>query len=110
MNQNKWSKEEIDILRENYPTLSREEIEERLVNRSWHSIRCQASFYRIRRKQRIWKEEEVKVLRQHYPYESMNVLSELLPGRTSHAIELKAYYLRIRKAKPDKIRNEIIEI
>ena len=110
MNQNKWSKEEIDILRENYPTLSREEIEERLVNRSWHSIRCQASFYRIRRKQRMWKEEEVKVLRQHYPYESMNVLSELLPGRTSHAIELKAYYLRIRKAKPDKIRNEIIEI
>lgn len=98
---NTWSKEEIEILRNNYLKCSRDAIQKLLPKRSWRTIMHYAlDKLKLRKRQRPlrWSGEEDKKLRQHYPNASKNDLLTLFSSRNMQAIRDRACKLKISKA------------
>lgn len=100
-----WTKEEIDILIENYPKKPMIEVMNLLPNRSRTSILGQARMQKLKSYfylNRIYTDDEVNYLKENYSVKSYEEMSIDL-GRTISAIKQRMIILGLRK--PTEIAN-----
>lgn len=114
-----WTKDEIDILVNNYPELgSGPEIIKLLPGRTSKGVNVKASRMGLKISFcRKWQEEEIDILKDNYPtYGSSIRMQELLPNRTIEAIKIQAARLGINsetlygKMKPLEVYLEELSI
>jgi len=98
MNQyiNPWTEGEIQVLKENYPTLPKKELKE-LLNRTWSSILHKAIRLKIKRKKH-WTNNEIILLKKNYPALPKKELKQLF-NKSWNSISHKAIRLKIRKER-----------
>lgn len=89
-----WTLEEFEILKKYYVIEGRQ-IQKRLINRSWYSIRAQA--YKMELKMstdamecKPWTEENTKILYQQYPIHGHNIIELINYGYNLNQIDQKA--------------------
>lgn len=88
---NDWTDEECEIIRNHYPTASKQEMIELLPNRKWASINAQASKLGVQRESFFWSEDDIRYLRENYGYVSLTELESHYGGKFSgFAIKTKA--------------------
>ena len=90
-----WTKEEIDLLYEHYPTSDKKTLTT-TINKSWSSINHKASRLSISR-ENLWGPEEEYILLENYEYTTREQLQLLLPKRTWSSIKDKAFQLGIKR-------------
>jgi hypothetical protein len=98
----KWSEEELDVIRELYPKLHKhpnpsavwDQILSRLPGRSKFACQVRANRIGVVAK-RPWSPEEDEKLRQRWPDCSASTILQHLPGRSWNAVRLRAKKLRI---------------
>lgn len=99
INHIRWSKEDEQILLDNYGTLSYKSISS-LLSRDInpHSISRKANDMGIAKPANIWSDEEVQILMDNYSIKSMTEILELLPNRSRFAIlgQARKYNLKSR--------------
>ena len=90
----KWSKEDLDILKENYFIMSEKEIS-KLINyrHSEFAINTKARRHFGFSKDKKWTDEEIDILKKYYSTESIEYVMDKLPNRTYQAIGKKASLL-----------------
>lgn len=99
---NSWTKEELQIIRDNYASIGPEGCQKLLQHRSILSI-CERArplkltvlWKRWFKGEDAWTEEEISILKNSYLQVSPKKLIGLLPGRTSNAIHTRAGILKI---------------
>lgn len=100
---NPWTDFEIDILIKNFPTMSREELLQRLPGRTWQA--CCAYIRKLKRsgvaippravgRSVPWTNDEDKILIENWSCESRNTVLAKLPGRTLQECIDRIYNLR----------------
>lgn len=90
----KWSKEDLDILKENYFIISEKEISKLMNYRhSAYAINAKARKYFRFSKDKKWTDEEIDILKKYYSTESIEYVMGKLPNRTYQAIGKKASLL-----------------
>lgn len=95
----KWSDEEVEILKELYPTVPMKTVLEHLTNRTIHSIIGKAHNLNITSYQyntRYYSDEETKYLQDNYLQMSNVELAEKLK-RTPSAIQQRLYILKLQR-------------
>lgn len=90
----KWTDEEIELLRNNYNVLSKEDLLKLLAPRSWSSILSKANKIGIN-KRLSWSSNEDELLRGIYPIMDINEVIKRFPNRTKNSIILRAAKLNI---------------
>ena len=94
MKQNRWSDLEIQLLKDNYDSTSKEEMLELLAPRSWSSILTKANKLGIN-KRLNWTDSEDKLLKNTYSTTDINEVVRLFPDRTKHSIIARAIKLEL---------------
>ena len=95
MKNSKWTKEEENIIRENYLILTAKEIVKKFsLKRSEKSVRRKASELATKKRKR-WAEEENKILKENYGKISYKEIGKLLPNRTHSGIKKQAQNLNL---------------
>ena len=96
----RWTKTDIEILRENYPSKSKQEILDLFPGRTWKSLRIKASRLDLKQDSYLWSEAEIRLLKQRYedPSESKESLIKLF-NRPWAGICHKAQRLGLRSAR-----------
>lgn len=95
----KWSAEEINILKNEFPFSSDKAIADKL-GRTPHSIDWKARqlrLYKSRQYLDLWSAEEIGILKKNYPIMSKEELLKLLPKRTWSAIKGKAHFAGVSR-------------
>lgn len=92
----RWTKDQIDFLKENYGIISDEEISQKL-NKTISSIKHKVSREGIE-SPKTWTEEELQYLRDNYKTKTYKELAKEL-GRSKAAIDLKINRMRLVKSK-----------
>lgn len=92
----KWTKDQINFLKNNYGVIPKEVLCEKL-NRTWNSIRNKAIRENIK-SQREWAEEEIQYLKDNYKSKTYNEIAKTL-GRSKAAVDLKINRLGLVKSK-----------
>lgn len=99
-----WTEEEKEILKREYPnypgTITKEELQSLLSNRTWGSIVGKAKKLGINANW-IWTEEENNLLKKYYPQCSREEIEKLLPHRGWDAITSQTYRLGLFLGKKD---------
>ncbi|UMZ75256.1 hypothetical protein [Natranaerofaba carboxydovora] len=90
----KWTKKEIELLKKDYPTKPKEELES-LFNRNMAAITFKANSLNLKRQQ-YWTKKEEELLMKYYSTVSEEELATLL-NRSIASIRNKASRLNIRK-------------
>lgn len=97
----RYTKEELQYIRENIAVLGAETIAENL-GRTTNAIRSVASKHKLTgmatRNQETWTQEEIDILKTYFPKEGIKVSSRL-PGRTNAAIYSEANHIGVAKGK-----------
>lgn len=93
----RWTKEEIEYLKENYSSTSFDEMS-RVLNRGISAIQAKACKLKIT-KNTEWTDEEIEYLKNNYQTKTYKELSNYLNGRTKSAIDLKINRLGLKKSK-----------
>lgn len=90
----RWSKEDLDIVKDNYFKMSSEEIS-KLINyrHSAYAINTKARKYFGYSKDRKWTDDEIEILKKYYSTKPIEYVMEKLPNRTYQAIGKKANLL-----------------
>lgn len=93
-----WTKEEIEILKEHYPSGGWKEVNKLLPTRTKSSIKGCAQKIGIKSEKVFndWSNNEIQIIKKYYPKEGRNCISRL-PGRTIEGLVYKAKNLKIRK-------------
>lgn len=98
---NKWSKEELKLLKEKYPKSSKDELVQLFPKRTFESIQLKANRMKVRKEYSVdgneWREDEVSILKEHFALSTNNELTKYLPGRSIRSIQAKAERLGLRK-------------
>lgn len=102
-----WSENEINILKEYYPTEGIE-VAKRLPDRKVSAIIAKASKLGILSETQKWTNEEEKILKKYYELEG-GAVSERLPGRSFAACKAKAEKMGMYY-NPNKWTDEDLEI
>ena len=99
----KWTDEEIAILKEYYPKEGLK-VAERLPNRTWRAVRQEAKELGVNTRRHFWTEEEDNILREHYPHEGSKTI-QYLPNHTKGSMVLHAMKLGLKYEgkKQDKV-------
>jgi len=96
----KFTQEEIDIIKEYYPTLSKEESKETmnilLPNRSYSVIISKAKELGIR-KSFWWSEDDISKLKELYPMTDKDEIINYFNGRTYKEIQTMANRLKLKR-------------
>lgn len=92
----KWTKDQVDFLKDNYGAISNEELCHKL-NKTWSSITHKVSRENIK-SPRMWSEEELQYLKDNYKTKTYKEIAQNL-GRTIPAVELKVRRLMLKKSK-----------
>jgi len=93
----RWTTDEINYLKENYSSASKEELLEKLP-KTWQAITIQASNLKLKRKsKRVWTKSELKILERLYPLEEKTIICDQLPNRSWVAIILQAGRCSIKR-------------
>lgn len=93
----RWNKDEINYLKENYHSISINEISEHL-NRKPSAIHTKACKLKITNNG-AWTDEEIEYLKSNYQTKTYKELSKELHNRTKAAIDLKINKLGLHKSK-----------
>ena len=93
----RWNKDEINYLKENYHSISINEISEHL-NRKPSAIHTKACKLKITNNG-AWADEEIEYLKSNYQTKTYKELSKELHNRTKAAIDLKINKLGLHKSK-----------
>ncbi len=105
-----WTNEEVQIMKDYYPTASHAKLAELLPRRSKSAIIAKASKLKIVRLVNVWTEEECKLLKRHYPSRTDNhELMKLIPNHSFVAIKTKAKLLGLRRGPylPDSKKSTV---
>lgn len=94
-----WSKDEEDLLKENYQNLSKAELAKLLPNRTIDSIHRKAWHLNLSKSFNYWSSDEDEILHKYYRIIPNKELLELLPRRTSGAIKARAELLNIKRKR-----------
>lgn len=89
----RWTEEQLNFLKNNYKTMSFEELEKEL-GKSVSAIKQKA--YDLQLTKKFWSAEQIKFLKSNYEEMSIEEL-EVQLGKTANAIKLKASRLGIHK-------------
>lgn len=92
----KWTKDQIDFLKNNYGKIPKEELCQKL-NKTWSSISHKAIRENIN-SPREWTEEELQYLKDNYKDKTYNEIAKVL-GRSKSAVDLKINRLGLIKSK-----------
>lgn len=96
-----WSEHEIELLLQNYKTMSTDELMDVIVGRSYDAIRGQMGVMGLRRDREnlkreksnwMWTDEEISILKANRN-KSVSELEKLLPVRSKHGIRKKLQQL-----------------
>lgn len=93
----RWNENEIDFLKNNYYSLSLDEISEKL-KRDKSAIKTKACKLKITNKNE-WSNAEIEYLKNNYQTKTYRELSNELEGRTKTAIDLKISKLGLTKTQ-----------
>lgn len=93
-NPNHWTEDEIEILKEFYPSSTKEELLDLLPKRSYEKIKYMANRLKLH-KDVNWGQDEIEILQKFYPTEGPKIVSRL-PKRTKACIIVKASNLGIK--------------
>jgi len=105
----RWTKEQIDILKEKYPYEEWDTLVNLLKPFSKDEICQKASKLNIKRENFFWTDNEIDILKDNYNNNiPLNTLSILFPNRTYESIATKAYKLGI--SEPFKWTEEEVSI
>lgn len=85
----KWSKEETNLLIDNYDKISLQKLCDMLPNRNYKSINIKAAKLGLT-KSRIWSDDEERILYNNYSSMKVEDVCKLLPNRTRDAIIIHA--------------------
>lgn len=104
-----WTAQEIQFLRQHYPSASQEFLTSGLPNRSIYSIRRKANDLGITRSPNIrpttgstWSQSELNVIRNHYRHKSKEFMVNSLPGRSWESICNTASRLGVSRAESEQ--------
>lgn len=92
MKSNKWTKNEIEILTNNYGNLSKEELMQLIPSRTWSSILTKANKLGIN-KRYLWTEQEDILLKNNYSTMDINEVLKMFPNRPKHSLIARAIKL-----------------
>jgi len=94
----RWTKKELDILKNNYSNLSFEKLGSLLPNRTKHAIKKTANNLNIQRHKiyPLWTNEEYDILKSYYHHLGPNDIQKYLPGRTKESILKQTKKLKIK--------------
>ena len=92
---NKWTKEELDILRDN-KDLSMDELVKLIPNHTRESIYHKRTTLGITKKYNYWTTEEIRLLKEHMTA-TRKELIKLLPNHSYDAIMMRASKLGLKK-------------
>jgi len=94
---NWWSKEEDQVLKDNYSKLSKQELINKFPKRTWVGIQSRAyRVFKLSRNTRSWSSEEIGILYDKYPRGGWKLVSQLLPLRPKSSIISVASRLKIK--------------
>jgi len=93
----RWSKEEVDILMENYPCKDSSVLLQLLPNRTESSIQHKANRLGLKKDIRWWTKEEIEILKANWATSSRPQLLKLLPNKRWTSIRHKAVELGLTK-------------
>lgn len=105
----KWSKEDKEFLKKNYPEGDREYLEKTL-KRNWGAITRKAQYMNVERTSRFWSEEEKENLKELYPFASREEILEKLKNRTWAAIFCQAMQMELKREKINQKNTMSIQI
>lgn len=95
-NDKKWTKEDLEIVKNCYYTNTLDEIRDMIGNRhTCDSIQTKAFKYFGYSKDRSWTEDELNTLYTYYPIEDVDDVAKRLPNRTRNAVIRQANNLHI---------------
>jgi hypothetical protein len=94
----KWTEDDIQILKDNYETMSVNELSE-LLNRTLNSIRVK--LYKLRLKfatprkteNHIYTDPEIEIIKKYYGRISVDGLAEMIPNHSKDSIRMAARYI-----------------
>lgn len=93
----RWTKEDIEYLKNNYSSTSFEEMS-KILRREIPAIQTKACKLKITKNQE-WSDAEIEYLKNNYQTKTYKELSKELDGRTKTAIDLKINKLGLKKSK-----------
>lgn len=93
---NEWTEREIDLLKDNYPWASWDELFSIFPNTNKQRIIDKAYSLKIKRLVNYWSDEELNILKENYGIVEMNKVLQLLPKKTYSAIQTKARDLKLK--------------
>lgn len=101
----KWSEEEIELLKKEYPINHIENLVQLFPNRLENAIIKKAKrlglkktiLKKNRSSMKKWSEEEIEILKEYYPITKNSEICKYLPNRTSESIISKANDMKISK-------------
>lgn len=93
----RWSEKEIEYLKENYYSISLDEMSS-FLNREPSAIKTKACKLKITNNSE-WTDKEIEYLKNNYQTKTYRELSQELKGRTKNAIDLKINRLGLSKSK-----------
>ncbi len=92
----RWTKEEIEFLKENYPKYGNRHCAKKL-NRTISSINLKSFELKLKKiRGNIWTKKEDSILKKEYPKQDIKKLSILL-NRSIKAIYLRAHFLKLKR-------------
>ena len=94
---NMWTNDEIDILKNNYGKISNNEIRLLFPTRTYSSIIAKAEKLGLKTRE-YWTSNEEEILKEHYSTMAMNDICNLLPNRSRCSIIMKAQSLNLRNS------------
>ena len=96
---NKWTKEEISILKKYYPDKEPSFVAKKLPNHSLCSIYNKAArlnvVYKNVRKHNPWTKEEIEILKRYYYDLGPSGIAKMLPNHKTNSVSEKANQLRL---------------
>ena len=93
----RWTPEEDDVIRNNYPTLGIKKCAELLPGRSPGSVHCRAVRLGVWSDAHYWSGEEDRIIREFYPRLGAIECSNLLHSRTPESIRMRAQLLKVKR-------------
>jgi hypothetical protein len=100
-----WTKEELELLKNNYATMQIECLLSLLPNKTLLAIRTKARRLNLTKKHTkkhifsIWTDAEIELLKNNYNFQNIDALISLFPNRTKSAIQVKAHSLNLKTLK-----------
>lgn len=94
---NIWTNDEINILKNNYGKISNDEIQLLLPTRTYCSITTKAEKLGLKTRE-YWTSNEERILKKHYSTMAMDDICNLLPNRSRGSIIMKAQTFNLKNS------------